>query len=135
MDEIIENELIESKEVSKVVKGFIESEAYRKRNLVLEGVALLPEFFEKEFIQTYGIKFLCIGNTDYDTFVEYSWNHRSEGDWMENFNEETFKKVIRFCSELSKKFKEQSEDRGVDYFEINSDNFVTRINEISSTIH
>lgn len=134
IEEVIDIQNTESKEVVKVVKGFVEWVDYHKQDFIIEGVALLPEFFDKEFLIKHNIKFFTIGNTDFSTFLEYSWEHRIHGDWLEEVDEETFEKVIRFCAEFSKVFKKQSEERNIPYFEIDSTKFKNEIEKISQLI-
>jgi len=126
---IIELQNTESKVVAKIVKAFIEEISYRKRNFIIEGVALFPPYYKKEFIQRHSIKFCCVGNTDHQTFIDYSWKNRSVGDWLENTDRKTFERVIRFCSEFSRIFEKETKPRGFPYFEIRSPNFNKDINK------
>lgn len=128
-EEIIKLQNTESKVVAKIIKTFIEEISYRKRNFVMEGVALFPPYYEKEFIRRHSIKFCCVGNTDYQAFINYSWKNRSVGDWLENSNRKTFERVIRFCTEFSKVFKKEAKRRGFPYFEIHSLNFNEEISK------
>lgn len=132
--EIIKQQNEESAEVAKVIKGFIESVAYRNRSFILEGVALFPKVFETDFIKEYNINFTCVGNTNYENFFEYSWKFRSEGDWLKETNKETFSRVIKYCAEFSKVFKNNSEERSIPYFEIQSEKFNQNIEKIVSSL-
>lgn len=116
IEEIIRRQNEESKEVAKMVKGFVESITYNSHDFILEGVALLPEFYSKQFLDKYKIKFICIGNTDYKSFLEYSWRHRIEGDWLEGVDQKTFAKAVRFFVEFSKLFKSQANSRRIPYY-------------------
>jgi 2-phosphoglycerate kinase len=120
----------ESGQVAKLVKGFVESIDYQDLdNYVFEGVALMPQFFSKEFLERYGINFFCVGNTNVDQFLKYSWKNRSPGDWLEKESFETFKKVIKYSVEFSKQIKKQCQKNNIDYFEIDSTNFLDSIDQ------
>ncbi|MBU1118203.1 hypothetical protein KKD37_04555 [Patescibacteria group bacterium] len=130
IQEIINNQKSESKEVVKIVKGFVESISYNNRDFILEGVALLPSFFDTSFIDKYQIKFICVGNTNFESFFEYSWNHRSEGDWLENSNRDIFKKVISYSSKFSELFRNEAKSYNYPYYEINSQTFKSDLDQI-----
>ena len=51
--EIIRSQNEESKEVAKVIEGFIESITYNNRDFILEGVALFPDFYSQEFLNKF----------------------------------------------------------------------------------
>lgn len=131
IEKLIENQDTESKEVSKLVKSFVESVDYNERDFIIEGVALLPRFYESEFLDKFKIKFVCIGNTDYEAFVKKSWEIRSEGDWLKDAERDVFNNTIRFCSRYSEVFKKEAEERGIPYYEIRSDSFELDIDKIS----
>lgn len=122
-EEIIANQDLESLELNKVIKGFVQSLDYCKRDFILEGVALLPEYFDNDFINKYKIKFVCVGNTDYETFREFSWENRTEGDWLEKADKSIFDNVILYSTKYSEIFRSQSENRGIKYYDISSQAF------------
>ena len=132
--EIIRRQNEESKEVAKLVKGFVESLTYNSRDFVIEGVALLPEFYDQAFLKKHKVKFVCVGNTDYDPFLEYSWKHGAEGDWLEDVDKKTFTKATRFFVQFSKLFKDQAKSHKFPYYEIRSPSFLQDIEEISKKI-
>jgi len=132
--EIIKIQNNESRQVAKMVKGFIEEISYRNRNFIIEGVALLPSLYQKSFLKHYKIKFYCTGNTNYESFIKYSWTHRVEGDWLKDVNKKTFEKVIKYCSEFSQLFKKQAKSHNFQYFEINSENFSKDIEKTAAKL-
>jgi 2-phosphoglycerate kinase len=132
--ELIEAQNKESKEVLKLVNGFIASLNDNKEDFILEGVALVPHLIPKEFIEKYQIQFFCIGNTNYTSFIEYSWFHRTQGDWLKKVDYETFSKIINYCSVFSEHFKLESEKRNIPYFEIASNNFQQNSSYIINSI-
>ncbi len=134
VEKIIENQNLESLEVSKLVKGFVQSLDYNNRDFILEGVALLPEFFDNDFINKYRIKFVCVGNTDFATFRKYSWENRVDGDWLEKVDERLFDNVILFSVKFSEIFRDESEHRGFKYYEVRSETFSNDLDSIIKLI-
>lgn len=125
----------ESSEVAKLVRGFVESIDYQGLDkYIFEGVALMPQFFSKEFLKKYGIKFFCVGNTNFEQFLKYSWKNRTAGDWLEKEDFETFKRVIAYCTEFSKWVRKDCKKNNIKYFEVDSANFKKSIAQISSWI-
>lgn len=133
-EKIISFQNKESEEVAKIVKGFIESTAYRKQDIILEGVALLPRFFETNFLKEFDISFFCVGNTNFEAFYTYSWEHRGTGDWLSETNQDVFEKIIKYCSDFSKTFKDDAEKYNIPYFEIQSEKFEEDIEKITEDI-
>ena len=122
-EKIIENQNKESLEVVKLVKGLVQSLDYNNRDFILEGVALLPEFFDDDFINKYGIIFVCVGNTDYESFRKYSWENRADGDWLKDVGASLFDNVISYSVKFSEVFRAESEKRGLKYYEVKSETF------------
>ena len=134
VEEMIEKQNIESKEVSKLVRSFVESINYNNRDFILEGVALLPRFYDQEFLNKFKVKFVCVGNTDYESFVKKSWEIRSEGDWLKDAERDVFNNTIKYCSKYGEIFKKEASDRSISYFEICSDSFELDIEKISKEL-
>ena len=133
-DEIIKYQNLESAEVMKVVYGFTESSIYRNENFIIEGIALFPGLVDENFISKFNINYICVGNTDYENFLKYSWNHRIEGDWLAETGQDTFSKVIRYSSSLSELFKSESMEHSIPYYEIHSSSFDLDLGKVISDI-
>lgn len=86
------------------------------------------------FIKKFGINFICIGNTNYETFLDYSWKHRVEGDWLKRANREVFNKAVEFSSKFSEVFKTQTSKYNLSYYEISSDTFLKDLDNITDQI-
>ena len=124
----------ESCEVVKIVKGFIESTAYRNQSFILEGIALLPSLIDQGFLEQYKINYFCVGNTDFKSLFDYSWNNRSHGDWLSGTDRSTFEKVIKFSCEFSKTIRKEAEEKQVQYFELHSSSFNEDIKKIVDSV-
>jgi len=123
VEDIIDFQNKESEEVARLVKGIVEYFNWSKEQYIIEGVALLPRFYTKEFIKGNNIVFITVGNTDFDTFFKFSWDHRVNGDWLGKTSKEAFEKVIKFSSEFSKNFQDEANKFGYPYYEVNSKDF------------
>ncbi len=134
IQETIKRQNNESVEVAKLVRGVVESLNYLNRDFIIEGVALLPTFFEKQFLKRNKIKFVCVGNTHFQSLFEYSWKHRTDGDWLADVDKKTFRKAIRFSSQFSKEFKKQAKNNNLPYFEIHASTFLKDIEEIANKL-
>lgn len=126
----IKLQIEESREVAKLVRSFVDSIVYNERDFIIEGVALMPDFYSKEFLKTHDVTFVCIGNTDFKSFLEFSWHHRTEGDWLKNADKKTYKKVIDYCSQFSKYYKQTALKHNIPFYEIKSATFTHDISKI-----
>jgi len=133
-EEIIKHQNLESREVVKYLKGFIDALEYRKSDFILEGVALYPPLISKQVIKKSNIEFICVGNTDYESFADYSWRFRTTGDWLSNTNKETFNKIVKYCAVFSEKFKNEAKIHNLNYFELDSIKFNDKLKNTINTL-
>jgi 2-phosphoglycerate kinase len=134
VEDIIDFQNKESEEVARLVKGIVGYFSWSKEHYIIEGVALLPRYYTSEFIKENNIIFIAVGNTNFDTFFKFSWDHRVNGDWLGKTSKEAFEKVIKFSAEFSKIFQNEANKFGYPYYEVNSKDFNNHMTTITEEI-
>lgn len=108
--EIVEWQNKESRVVWKSVQRCIEGFIAEDLDILVEGVAILPEFLSQ---LTCEYSAVFVGNTD-PSHVQHMLEYARSGryDWMSAFNDETIRQFGQFTSVFSKYLQTESEKHG-----------------------
>lgn len=122
--EIINNEILESKEIMKLVKGFIEKENRNGKSFILVGTALMPDLVDTELKNNCDIRQHHVVNLDFESYLDYSLSNRGDTGWLAECSERIFSKVVRVSYEISRLYQTQCDsDKDIFCYPISSENF------------
>jgi 2-phosphoglycerate kinase len=125
-EEIINIQNRESEVVWKSVNDFVKSNLEDGFDVLIEGIAVLPELLDKV---DYDYKAIFLGNqseTHYDTILKSARNN--EDDWMHELEDETIKAFAVFNASFSKHIANEANKYNMTYIEIGDDTFTEDIN-------
>ena len=126
----IQNE--ESQIVWQSVNNFVKSNLEDGVDIVLEGIAILPELLSQV---DYAYSVVFLGNQSDDHLQTILNSARSNSDdWMHNLEDETIKAFSVFNQAFSLYIQQQAEKFNYNYIEIHDDNFTNDINSALNSL-
>lgn len=133
---IMQNYITSWREVNKALIGLLNSILkHRPQNLIIEGVALLPEFFSTNFWQKYPVKYYALGNLEFTQGIKKPLTRLLiKTGWLDKLNDRALIGFGLFVETYSRVLKKQCEDRDLSFHDLQSDQFKFQIEKIESQI-
>jgi len=132
IDKMIEMQNNESSIVWKSVSDFVESNLKDGCDVLIEGVAILPEYLE-QINYDYSAVFLGNESEGHKEFVLHS-AHTNEYGWMHNLEDETIAAFSQFSASFSSYIKQEAQKYNQPYIEIRDDESSSDIDTALSTL-
>ena len=130
--EMIDIQNNESRLVWESVNNFVKSNLEDGFDIVLEGIAILPELLSQV---DYDYSVVFLGNQSDNHFQTILNSARNNpDDWMHDLEDETIKAFFAFNQAFSLYIQQQAKKFNYNYIEIHDDNFTNDINEALSSL-
>jgi 2-phosphoglycerate kinase len=115
--ERINYQIEENRAVWKAVTPFIQREKDEGRDVVLEGVAILPELVSQLKNVTYRVVFIGNQGNEHKENIKRS-AQGNEHDWMKDASDEYIEAFATFVVEMSRYIEGEAHNYGFDYIEM-----------------
>jgi len=112
----------ESHFVWKAVEAFLRRENYEGRDVLIEGVAVLPELISQ--IEDIPHRVVFIGNQgeNHEENIKKSAKE-NEHDWMRGFSDQYIDAYAMFVKRMSAYIEQEAKKFGFEYIEMNKEQF------------
>ena len=132
VDEIIELQNRESAVVWQSVNNFVKSNLEDGFDVLIEGVAVLPEFLKNV---DYNYSAVFLGNqSEEHAAIMLNAARNNPNDWMHGLEDETVRVFAKFNQSFSRFVAVEAAKYNMSYFEIDDNNFEESINNSLETL-
>ena len=113
----------ESRVVWKAVQAFIRREQEEGRDVLIEGVAVLPELVSQLDDNTYRVVFIGNQGENHGENIKQS-ARENEWDWMRDASDEYINAFAMVVKRMSAAIEQEAENYGYEYIEMGQKSFV-----------
>lgn len=125
----LEYQIEESESVWRAVVPFVQRETEEGRNLVVEGVAVLPNLVAQLEGIDYRTVFLGNRGPAHNENIRSGASSR-EHDWIRHVSDEFINALATFVAQMSGYIKSEAGTYGFDYFEMDTNRFSDAVSEV-----